>query len=90
MRAWYPHAAGMVQSALQSAAGPPMIERQELPMTALPRLLVRLRQRTVHCYELFLYALLLALALAAALAASPAAEEAQCGKIQSSTDVIAM
>ena len=58
-------------------------------MTAIQRTLQRLRRQTVHSYELLLYALLLALALAVGLAASPAAEEAQCGNIQSSTDVIA-
>jgi len=58
-------------------------------MHTLPRLLLRLRRRTVHCYELLLYALLLALAIAVALAAAPVADEPQCGNIQSSTDVIA-
>jgi len=57
-------------------------------MTAIQRTLQRLRRRTVHCYELLLYALLLALALAVGLAASPGAEDAQCGNIQSSADVI--
>lgn len=54
------------------------------------RLLLRLRRRAVHCYELVLYALLLALALAVAhAAASAAGDEAQCGNTQSSVDVIA-
>ena len=48
-------------------------------MTDFQRLLVRLRRRAVHWYELLLYALLLSLAFGVALATPPASEEAQCG-----------
>lgn len=60
-------------------------------MTPTSRFFLRLRQRAVHCYELLLYALLLALVFAVGLASSPAgaaADDAQCGKIQSSATVI--
>ena len=53
------------------------------------RLLLRLRQRAVRCYEMLLYALLLALAFGAALAGTPpGGEDAQCGNIHSSASVI--
>jgi len=61
----------------------------ELPMIDTRRVLLRLRRRAVHCYELLLYAMLLALTLGVAFASSPAgARDAQCGNIHSSATVI--
>jgi hypothetical protein len=58
-------------------------------MTPFARLLLRLRRRAVHCYELLLYGLLLALAGGVVLASSPAgAEDVQCGNSHSSTAVM--
>ena len=52
------------------------------------RFLLRLRQRALRSYEWLLYALLLALLFAVGLVSSTAAEEAQCGNIQSSPEVM--
>jgi len=61
-------------------------------MKPISRLVVRLRQQALRCYEIGLYALLLAMAAAVAMPVSSAeAEDApvQCGNIQSSAVVMA-
>jgi hypothetical protein len=59
-------------------------------MTDTERVLLRLRQRALQCYEYLLFAMLLALAGGVAWTASSAAQEdaAQCGNIQSSAAVM--
>lgn len=62
-------------------------------MTPFSRFLLRLRDRALRCYEIFLYALLVSLGFLVAMPADPAAaatddDEVQCGKAHSSAVVI--
>lgn len=58
-------------------------------MSRLSRLLLRLRQRFLRCYEIAMFGMLVALAVAAAVpGGATGAAPAQCGNIQSSTVVM--
>ena len=59
--------------------------------TPMSRFLLRLRERALRCYEIFLYSLLVAMAFLILMPADPAAArdgEVQCGNIQSSATVM--
>jgi hypothetical protein len=80
-----------VQTSLQSFLQRPIIGSLPEPlMTDLQRFLHRLRRRALQFYELLLYGALVAMAAAVALSASGGEPDdaTQCGKAQSSAEVM--